>query len=136
MAQKIQITATDGSQLEIEVMGVLSQGDLEDEREALALARMEAEQAKLKYESAMASALDLTALTIQLEIAKNEILDAMPKECTDEDIQSIFDDSESVSVSESIISELEDSESVSVSESESVSESVSECVASPQEEQR
>ncbi|MBR1809635.1 MAG: hypothetical protein IJ776_09660 [Paludibacteraceae bacterium] len=91
MAQKIKITATDGSELIIEALGVLSQGDLEQERQALAQALAEAEAAKQEYENATHNIGNMAGLSIQIESAKNEILNALPNEATDEDIDGIFE---------------------------------------------
>jgi len=96
MAQKIKITATDGSELVIEALGVLSQGDLDEERAALAQALAETQQVKSQYEQAIRNMSDISGLSQQIENAKQDILDKLPKEASDQDIDDIFDDSESV----------------------------------------
>lgn len=96
MAQKIKITATDGSELVIEALGVLSQGDLDAERAALEQALIDAQQAKNDYETALRNMTDMSNLSLQIENAKKDIINALPKEASDQDIDDIFDDSESV----------------------------------------
>lgn len=96
MAQKIKITATDGSELVIEALGVLSQGDLDAERAALEQALIDAQQAKNDYETALRNMTDMSNLSLQIENAKQDIINALPKEASDQDIDDIFDDSESV----------------------------------------
>lgn len=96
MAQKIKITATDGSELVIEALGVLSQGDLDAERAALEQALIDAQQAKNDYETALRNMTDMSNLSLQIENAKQDIINALPKEASDKDIDDIFDDSESV----------------------------------------
>lgn len=97
MAQKIEIIATDGSKLVIEALGVLSQGDLDAERAALEQAIAEAEQAKSDYQTALSNIINMGGLATQIEEAKRDILNALPKEATEQDIDSIFEESESVS---------------------------------------
>jgi len=123
MAQEIKIIATDGSELVIEALGVMSQEDIDAERAALAKALIEAEEKKSDYEIALRNITDISNLSKQIADAKKEIIDALPKEATDQDIDDIF---ESDSVSDSDDDDESESWSDSWFESESVSESESE----------
>ncbi len=99
MAQKITLTASDGSKIVLEALGVLSNEDLERERAALAEALEEAEQAKIAYEQGLQTITDLASLSSQIENAKNDILNALPDEASEQDIDNIFNE-ESSSTSE------------------------------------
>lgn len=95
MAQKIKITATDGSELIIEALGVLSQGDFEQEREALEEALAEATQTKNYYENALANITNIEMISAHIEYAKQDILAALPQEASEEEVDDIFSEDES-----------------------------------------